>query len=354
MLVYKLDRFSRNKYESAQNELALNRNGVKLLSAMENIPDSPEGIILKSVIEGMNQYFSMDLAQKVKRGMRENRRKGNFQGGNLLYGYRVENKKILINEETAEIVRFIYDSYASGKTVRSIIDTLTARGVLYRGKPFAMNTIYGILKNEKYSGTYRYEDEIIDNMYPQIVPAEILEKVRAKINANKYGKKPKKVVYLLRGKMKCGYCGESIIAENGKSKNGEKHYYYKCHGRKNLRNGCNMPAIRKEELEKIVLDSIMTELTKPKTIETIVKKLLVLQEQEAKATSILGILTKEKTQTENAINNLIAAAERGFVSSTSAKRLHELESRLLELEKQIIVERSKASKGQRERNTCLL
>ena len=342
VIVYKLDRFSRNKYESAQYEYALNRNGVRILSAMENIPDTPEGIILKSVIEGMNQYYSMDLAQKVKRGMRENRLKGNFQGGNLLYGYRVEGKKILINEDTAEIVRFIYEEYASGSTVRRIVDTLTARGISYRGKPFALNTIYGILKNEKYSGTYKYGEDVIDNMYPQIVATEIFEKVRAKINANRYGKKPTKVVYLLRNKMKCGYCGESLIAENGKSHNGEKHYYYKCHGRKNLRNGCKLPAIRKEELERLVMESILSEMTKPKTVDTIVKKLLAIQAQEAKATSVLSMLIKEKTQTENAINNLIAAAERGFVSNASAKRLHELESRLQELEKQIIVEQSKA------------
>ena len=73
VLVYKLDRFSRNKYEAAIHKKTLRDNGVKVLSAMENIPDTAEGIILESLLEGMNQYFSAELAQKVKRGMRETR-----------------------------------------------------------------------------------------------------------------------------------------------------------------------------------------------------------------------------------------------------------------------------------------
>ena len=107
VIVYKLDRFSRNKYETAKYKKVLKDNGVKLLSAMENIPDTPEGIILESLLEGMAEYYSAELAQKVKRGMNETRLKGNFTGGNIIYGYYVENHKIKINEEQAEIVRFI-------------------------------------------------------------------------------------------------------------------------------------------------------------------------------------------------------------------------------------------------------
>lgn len=87
VLVYKLDRFSRNKFEATIHKKTLKDNGVKVLSAMENIPDTPEGIILESLLEGMNQYYSAELSQKVKRGMRETRLKGYFQGGNVLYGY---------------------------------------------------------------------------------------------------------------------------------------------------------------------------------------------------------------------------------------------------------------------------
>ncbi len=117
-----------------------------------------------------------------------------------IYGYKVENKKVVIDTERAEIVRYIFEQYSLGVYVKDIIDTLTAKGVLNRGKPFARNTVYNILKNEKYSGIYHYKDQEFDNIYPQIVPMEIFERVRAKMNANKYGSRSVEIVYLLRHK----------------------------------------------------------------------------------------------------------------------------------------------------------
>ena len=117
VIVYKLDRFSRDKYETVVHRKTLRDNGVKLMSAMENIPDSPEGIILEGLLESMNQYFSAELSQKTKRGMRENRIKGYSQGGKTLYGYRVENKKIVIDEEEAAILRYMFEKYDAGSYV---------------------------------------------------------------------------------------------------------------------------------------------------------------------------------------------------------------------------------------------
>ena len=91
--------------------------------------------------------------------------------------------------------------------VPTIIKALTERGVYHNGKPFAPNTVYHILKNEKYLGIYRNKGEEYDNIYPQIVPIEIFDKVRAKVQKNKYGKRSVLVTYLFRHKLKCGYCG---------------------------------------------------------------------------------------------------------------------------------------------------
>ena len=203
VLVYKLDRFSRNKYETAIHKKTLRDNGVKVLSAMENIPDTPEGIILESLLEGMNQYYSAELAQKVSRGMKETRRKGLYQGGAVLYGYKIDGRKIVVDENDAEVVRYMYKQYANGVFVRDIIKDLTDKGILYKGKPFVKNSVYNILRNEKYSGVYKHKEEVIDNMYPQIVPTDIYEKVRAKVTNNKYGKKSVKIDFLLRQKLIC-------------------------------------------------------------------------------------------------------------------------------------------------------
>lgn len=341
IIVYKLDRFSRDKYATAIHKLTLKGNGVKLLSAMENIPDTPEGIILESLLEGMNQYYSAELAQKVSRGMKETRRKGLYQGGTVLYGYKIDGRKIVIDENDAEVVRYIYSEYAKGKFVKDIIKDLTAKGIYYKGKPFIKNSVYNILRNEKYSGVYKHGEEVIDNMYPQIVPNDIYERVRAKVDNNKYGKKSVHIDFLLRQKLKCGYCGQPMHGESGTTKSGAKIYYYKCNGRKKRINDCNKEMVRKEVIEELVINTTIEKLSNSVHMDFIVKSLLLIQEQQLKENSIINVLTKQKRQVDTALNNLVCAVERGIISNTTNKRLQELENQQAELEKQILIERSK-------------
>lgn len=340
VIVYKLDRFSRDKYATAVHKKTLKDNGVKLLSATECIPDTPEGIIMESLIEGMGQYYSEELSQKVRRGMNETRQKGNFTGGHLLYGYSVENKKVIIDEEKAEIVRYIFEQYSVGVYVEDIIAELTAKGIYNRGKPFARNTVYKMLKNEKYSGIYRIRDEVFENMYPQIVTPKIFEIVREKVKVNQYGKRSLDIVYLLRNKMKCGYCGQSINAECGTSKNGKRKHYYKCFGRKR-NSGCKKKMIQKDLLEKLVIETIITTLSNHKNKETLISAVLKQQERRIAQNSILKVLLREQKQVNNALENIVAAIEQGVITNTTTKRLKELETRLDDLERQILIERSK-------------
>ena len=339
ILVYKLDRFSRNKYESAIHKKTLKDNGVKVLSAMENIPDTPEGIILESLLEGMNVYYSAELSQKVKRGMRETRLKGFYQGGGLPYGYKVVDRKVVIDETKAETVRFMYDSYSKGVTVKTMIAELTAKGILYKGKPFAPNTVYGILGNEKYSGSYRKDDEIIDNIYPQLIPTDTYQKVREKAEKNKFGKRSVKTVYLLRHKVKCGYCGRPISAETGTARNGEVKRYYKCIGRKKDNNGCIKTQIPKEFLEEFVSNVIIEKLIDTQNIDTIIAE--IMRRQNLNENSNLKMLSNEKSRIDRALDNLVTAIENGITSNTTNKRLHDLEKQQEEIERQILIERSK-------------
>lgn len=341
ILVYKLDRFSRNKFESVINRKKLSDNGVKVLSAMENIPDTPEGIILESLLEGMNQYFSAELSQKVKRGMRETRLKGYYQGGGLPYGYRVEDRKIVVDEEQAKNVRYMFEQFARGVYVREIIEALTARGVTYHGKPFAKNTVYNILKNEKYCGVYHHGEERIDNMYPQIVPDEIFERVRNITESNKHGKRSVEVTYLLRHKLVCGYCGQSVIAENGTARNGERRYYYKCRGRKARVNDCKKAAVPKEELERLVLDAVIGQLKEPVLMDKLVNAILAEQEKRNKENSALLVMQREQRQNEIALDNIMKGIERGIMNNTTNKRMKELEARQEELERLILIEKGK-------------
>ncbi len=342
VLVYKFDRFSRNKYEATKHKKTLKDNGVRVVSVTEYMPDSPEAIILESVLEGYAEYYSAELSQKVKRGMNETRLKGNFTGGFIMYGYKVVNHKLVIDEEQAEVVRFIYEQYAQGIFVKDIIKSLTERGIYNRGKKFANNTVYNILRNEKYSGVYRFNGEVFTNIYPQIVPIDIYKIVRQKCELNKYGKRSVEVVYLLRNKIKCGYCGSTINAECGTAKNGQKVRYYKCLGRKH-KNGCTKSQVRKEILEKYVLDNVIEQMSKPKTVEKVAEYLLQVQENRINQNSALANLIKEKRQTENAINNIMDVIEQGRQSLTIVKRMRELESKLTDIEKRLAIEKSKTA-----------
>ena len=124
VIVYKLDRFARNKYESVVNRKKLTDNGVELVSAMENIPDTPEGKLFLAVIEGFNEYFSEDLKQKVNRGLRESWLKGNATGGKDIFGWDLKDKKYHINEAEAAVIREIFQKYAQGYKAQTIADEL--------------------------------------------------------------------------------------------------------------------------------------------------------------------------------------------------------------------------------------
>ncbi len=340
VLVYKLDRFSRNKYEMAMHKKTLKDNGVKVISAMEYIPDSPEAIILESMLEGYAEYYSAELSQKVKRGLKETRIKGNFTGGYLVYGYTVSNRKITINEEQAEVIRYIYKEYSKGKYVKNILEELEKQGVQNKGKPFARTTIYNILRNEKYSGIYRFNGEIFDNMYPRIVPKDIFDIVRGKAEKNFHGKNSVKIKYLLKGKLKCAYCGENINAESGTNKKGKVKKYYKCMGRK-LGKGCKKEIVRKDILENLVIDNVIQALSDEKTVNSIVNYLIKLQDKEIQGNETLNRLLKQLQQTEIAINNIMSAIEMGGSTNTAMKRIRELEDKQETLNRNILIEKSK-------------
>lgn len=337
VIVYKLDRFSRDKYETAMHRHTLKVNGVKLVSAMENIPDTPEGIILESLLEGMNQYYSAELSQKATRGMRETRNKGNFTGGTVLYGYYVKDKKVYINEQEAEIVRYIFNESAAGKHGNVIMDELNEKGVLYRGKPFAKTTFYRLVSNEKYIGIFKHDDEVFTNIYPAIISNDLFEIVKAKLTANRYGKHKADVCYLLKNKLFCGYCGKIVGSGSGLSSSGKLMRYYRCSG-KIKPSKCNLNAVRKELLEKIVAETTFEILTKSVNISILADRIIAQREKRIESQNILTLLENDYAQTEKAINNILIAMENGIFTSSTKERLEMLEEKRATLSAKISAE----------------
>lgn len=129
VLVWKLDRFARNRYDSAHYKSILKKNGVKVVSAMEHIADGAEGIILESVLEGMAEYYSAELSEKIHRGQKENALKARSNGGRVPFGYKLIDHYLKPDPLTAPVVLEVFTRYANGDSVRSIVDDLNGRGI---------------------------------------------------------------------------------------------------------------------------------------------------------------------------------------------------------------------------------
>ena len=346
VLVYALDRFGRNSIEVAVNKQRLQKNNIILISATQrtsvNIDGTKnlDGIILENVLIGLSEYYSAELSQKVRRGQRESRQKGNFLGGKVPYGYRVENKKVLIDEERAEVIRLIFQLYANGKCVREILDELNRIGILYNGKPMYQSTLFKILKLEKYTGIYRYDGEIYTNIYPQIIPIPLFERVQKMMEHNKLGANSRNTDFVLKGKLYCGLCGMKINGDSGTSHTGVKKFYYTCSNKKRFRK-CNKTSIKKDEMEQMVFDYTFKMFDSPETISKIADEIIQLHNQMTKEQSVLHLLNEERAKLQKPLNNLMIAIEEGVLTPTTKARVNELEALIAETDMKIFVEQSK-------------
>ena len=232
IIVWKLDRFARNRYDSARYKAQLKRNGIKVVSATEVISDGAEGIILESMLEGFAEYYSVDLSEKVVRGLTDNALKCMFNGGTLPMGYVIDAEQhFQIDPVTAPYILDAFKQYDEGATMTQIRDWLNEQGMKNtRGNPLTYNSVQHLLKNRRYIGEYQYRDILISDGIPAIVPKDLFDRVQAKMEKNKKAPARHKAEddYLLTTKLFCEYCGAYLFGESGTSRTGVVHHYYKC------------------------------------------------------------------------------------------------------------------------------
>lgn len=337
VVVYKLDRFARNRYDSATYKAKLKKNGVRVISATENISDNPEGVILEAVLEGMAEFYSKELSQKITRGMYESAMKGHSIGGHVPLGYKIENKKLVIDEPKAAIVREAFDLYANGATVAEICDKFNNAGyVTAKGAKFNKNSFRAMFKNERYIGIYKYKDLRIENGVPAIVDKETFDIVHKRLLYNK--KAPSrgkaKVDYLLSQKLFCGHCGSNMVGESGTGRHGTTYNYYTCSKRKREK-ACDKKPLKKEFIEKVVVEDALSILT-PETIEELADMAIRQTEIDAEENTLIPALEKEIKDIERSINNLLKMVEKGADSESLTNRLNELEKQKRATEKRLI------------------
>ena len=334
IIVWKLDRFSRNVGDSAVYSQKLKECGVKLISITENFDDTCEGEFLKNIMIAMNQYYVLELSRKIKRGMSVSAEKGHYCGAPLPSGltYDKNTMEILIDEPKATIVKEVFRLFVNqGMSIAQIEEDLKKRGIKRDENTFFTGiSIYRMLKNRKYIGEYKIGNTI--GRIPRIIDGETFSKAQDRIKTK--AKRPRIEVpdsdYMFTGKLFCSKCGGMMVADSAVKKNGKIYRYYKCTNAK--KHKCDCRAIPKEIVEKTIENNCIEWLKSPQVIRDTAH---AIYESQSKKTPLMESFEKRLEEINKSLRNLCKAIEMGIISETTKARLNELESEKKTIEESI-------------------
>lgn len=322
VIVYKLDRFSRNRHDFATYRAKLADHDVRVLSATEGLSDRPESILLESMLEGYAEYYSRELAQKVQRGIDESVKKRQWLGGPTPLGFRVENQQLVPDPATAPIVREIFNKVLEGWSYRQIAEWAASKGIRSpRGKPYTHHAFWRILHSKRYIGHYVYKDVDVPGVIEPIVDETTFNRVQRRLErvAKKHHDNTD---YLLSRKLFCGHCGRQMNGEKGRGRHGKYYYYYTCLGRKKYKD-CQKATVRKDEIEGIVIEKARGMLTDD-VINKVVAMMMAEYAEKLKQDNPFSALRQQLSEIEKQIENGLNAVLNGFASKPLADRLESL------------------------------
>ena len=347
VIVYAFDRFGRNILQSLLNEKNLQDNGVTVLSATENNENTPSGRMQRNIHMTFAQYYSDELAQKVSRGMKINAEKGLSNGGTTPLGYKIVDKKYVINEETAPIVQEIFAKYASGESIKQICDSLNERQLKSAlNAAFNKSSLHTLLGNRKYLGIYIHNKTEIPGAMPQIIDDDLFIKVAEKMTLNKKNpaRSRAKAEYLLTTKLFCGHCKEKMVghSSNQISKKGVIFNYYKCKNSGGADSTCNKKMVHKDYIEDKVVRKCREQLT-PSNIIRIAKEVTKIAKSLDDRTEINRLQNLIKTAQEEKGNHMasLRACKDDTIREMIFEDLSRIGADLKELERQIELENAR-------------
>ena len=343
VIVYALDRFARDRYDSVVYKRKLKDAGVRVMSAMEHITDDPTGVLMESILEGFAEYYSKELAQKTQRGMLDNAKKC-MVNGILPVGYKKgPDGRYAIEEAEAELIREIFRRVNDGETVSALVGDFDRRGLrTQKGRPWTRNIMYKALSNERYTGVYIYGDIRIDGGVPEIVPRDLYDSVQLCLGAKKDPKRINGVpqrrrqengTYLLTGKLFCGDCKAAMVGISGHSKNKSVYRYYACQTHR-TGNGCERPAIRQELIESAIAEALQKYVLNDETIIALADALIAYQAEQNGSLELKGLQAK-LLDVKRSIGNIMKAIENGLYSPSMQERLTALEAEQAQLSARI-------------------
>ena len=337
VLAWKVDRFGRDRRESAMFKGQLADMGVSVVYAMEPIPDGAVGALTEGMLEAIAEWYSRNLSENVRRGKRDNAKKCMYNGVSI-FGYdKGPDGKFVINEAEAAIVRRVFSLYAQGYSGGSIQKILTNDGIYTRnGYKFGITRLFYMITNESYIGTYHYEDIHIPGGMPAIIDKEtfdICQELRAK--TIKHLEKKEAPDFLLTGKCSCGFCHTNVRGNSGIGRHHKRYYYYSCGLQKSQgKDYCNLPSVKKERLEKDIVDFLCRTVLADELLDVftnLISDTLKAQLDE----SPVRQQQKELADLNRRIENINLAISEGVWTKQTVTMLNNLSKQAEELEKTI-------------------
>ena len=337
VIAWKSNRMGRNMLEALINEARLQDLGVRVLYVEEDFDDTAAGRFAARSMMNVNQFYSENMAEDIKRGLYDNAANCMVANGHLPYGYKAdETLHYAIDEPKAAVIREIFTRVSCGEAFVDIMASLNARGIKTSyGRPWGRSSFQRILSNERYRGIYIYGDVRKEGGIPRIVSDELYFKVQEVITTKKnpQGRHRVNGDYLLTGKLFCGHCKSPMTGISGTSRSGNLHYYYVCQKRRTEKT-CEKKNLRRDDIELQVAKAIKRRTLDDDTINWIADSVVEYSQHQESASGI-GLLEDQLKDTQRSIKNLMAAIEQGIITPTTKARLMELEKEQSDIDRKI-------------------
>lgn len=261
ILVYDFSRFARNKDESVMYKTLLRKKlNIDVISITQPLTEGKERVILESMYEAMDEYYSLNLSENVQRGKREKAERGEHNGF-APFGYKLINKQLVIDEENAKLVKMIYSMFINTENIKHICNTLNDMGIKStRGKLWGRKTLKLILTNKTYIGFVKNGNNYYKGVHEPIIDNETFEKVQKiwKYRDEHFSKCKEQVQHnhWLRGILKCGTCGYGMYYFKRKDRD---YAIFQCGGYTHGR--CDSHYLRVDETEKVIIEQLKSDYT---------------------------------------------------------------------------------------------
>ena len=267
VIVHKVDRLARNRVDDVEINLAIRKAGAALVSCTENIDETPSGMLLHGIMSSIAEFYSRNLANEVIKGTEQKVQNGGtatlaplgyLNTREVVNGR--ETRTVILDPERAELVRFAFETYATGDwSLNRLAHELELLGLTQRptakrvARPVRPNKLQAILRNRYYIGYVTWRGMEYEGRHPKLVDPVVFQRVQEVLTAHALsGERSYRRRHYLAGSLFCGRCGSRMLYSVSTGRRGDRYAYWLCLGRHRHKNGCDLPSLPEERVERAV------------------------------------------------------------------------------------------------------